>query len=118
MSTTLRLAVDMNYDNGEITHQTGTVSITISGDDYRKITQNIGTSAELLSFGDCTPGYILVVNDDSTNYIELATDNMMANIFAKITAGGMALFPNAASGTPYARANTSACDITLVAIDL
>lgn len=85
-------------------------SITMSGSDMVQATQNIGTSAEALDFGDITgtPAFCIVKNLDSTNYIELATDSGMVNKFAKILAGQWAAFPPS-SGTIYAQANTASC---------
>jgi hypothetical protein len=83
-------------------------AITMSGVDMVQATQNIGTSAEALSFGDITgvPAFCIVKNLDATNFIELATDSGMSNKFAKILAGQWAAFPPSAAAI-YALANTA-----------
>lgn len=83
-------------------------------------TQNIGTAAETLTFPSdlTTEGitYLWIRNLDATNYVELALDSGMAQVFAKIPAGKVALFPPA-TGNPtiYARANTAAVNVQIVA---
>lgn len=82
--------------------------------------QTIGTSAEALVFPSdlTTEGMTKVTfkNEDSTNYVELALDSGMTNIFAKIPAGqGMTLCCHTGNPTYYARANTAAITLAMVA---
>lgn len=60
---------------------------------------------------------IAIKNNDATNFIELAVTNDGTNKFAKITAGRMAFFPPAGSVTLYVKADTAACDYTIVAVE-
>ncbi|SRR6266540_1987580 len=95
--------------NKDIT-QTGTHGITN--------VQNVGTAAELLTFVDvATLGYLFVKNLDATNYMQLALDSGFAQIFAKIRPGEFCLLP-ANQNTVYAKANTAAVDVMVVAAEL
>jgi hypothetical protein len=82
--------------------------------------QNIGTTAELISFpGDLTTegiSFLWFRNMDPTNYIDLARDSGMAQTYARLKPGQVALIPPAAGNpTIYARANTAACNLQIVA---
>lgn len=94
------------------------LTFTMTGTDFVKGTQNIGTTAELLGKGDITtPGFLIVKNLDATNYIEFekATFSTTAGT-VKLKAGEVALF-RVASTTIYACANTAACDIAYLLIE-
>jgi hypothetical protein len=94
------------------------LTFTMSGTDYVKGTQTIGTTAEVLGKGEITtPGFLFIKNLDGTNYIELekATFSTTAGT-VKIKAGEVALF-RVASSTIYACANTAACDVSYLMIE-
>jgi hypothetical protein len=102
---------------------TGTISksITLTGSKQWMNTQVIGTSAEQLSFPSdlTTEGltYLWLYNADSTNYVEIALDSGMTQIFCKLLAGQPALIrAYTANPTYYARANTAAIDLRMVAV--
>ena len=60
--------------------------------------------------------YVWFKNLDATNYIEIALDNF-TNIFTKLLAGQVTLLRcHTASPTHYARANTGACLLQIVAV--
>jgi hypothetical protein len=93
--------------------------LTMAGDDLVQATQVIGTSAEVLDFGEIAgaPGYVVVQNLDAANFVELATDAGMANKFAKLLAGEWAGFPPS-SATIYAKADTAAVRVLVVASEV
>lgn len=86
-------------------------------------TQDIGTSDEVLDFGDVTAGsnslgWYMVENLDSTNYVELSLasgGSFAASAFAKIPAGTTFGPCYTTTDTVYAKANTAACSIFLTA---
>jgi hypothetical protein len=94
--------------------------VTLTGSAQFSNTQAIGTSPELLVYpADLTAEGITWVyfkNDDATNYVEIALDNF-TNVFLKLLAGQAALI-RAHTGNPthYARANTAAVNLKIVAI--
>ena len=104
-STPFTARADKTFD------QTGNVTV--------QLIQNIGTSAEILAYGDLSgvPGAILVKNMDATNYVELSLDSGGTQIFAKLAAGrGMVWIPSVAA--VYAKANTAACRLLILACEI
>lgn len=77
--------------------------------------QLIGTTAETLTFGDVgTPNSLFVKNLDPDNYIEIDSVNTMDKFPQKLLPGeGVLLKPQ--TGTIYAKANTAACYVWVVA---
>jgi hypothetical protein len=94
--------------------------VTLTGAGQWSNTQAIGTSPELIAYPSdlTTEGitFIYFKNDDATNYIEIALDSF-TNIFLKLLAG-QACVIRAHTGNPthYARANTGACNLRIVAV--
>ena len=83
---------------------------------------NAGTSEETLSFGDVTPGYVLLVNTDDTNYIDWGfttgqLDGRLEPASSATTLGGVALLRLNASQSIIVQADTAACDLIVVAIN-
>jgi hypothetical protein len=90
--------------------------ITMSGTDAFHGTQTIGTSVEALSIGDITtPGWMLIFNNDEDNYITIRNGSGGADV-VKIGAQECALF-RLATTTPYAIANTAACQVEYLLIE-
>lgn len=94
------------------------LTFTMTGTDYVKGTQTIGTTAELLGKGEITtPGFLVVKNMDATNYVEFekATFSTTAGT-VKLKAGEVACF-RVASTTIYACANTAPCDVAYLLLE-
>ena len=104
--------------NGETTSLAHSKRVTQTGDDYTKKTQNIGTTAETVSFGGISvvPQLLLVQNLDATNYLELGGDSGLTVFKLKVPAGPFAIF-TLTSATLYAKANTAAVNALFVAIE-
>lgn len=84
-------------------------------------TQNIGTTTVQLSFPSTltTEGitYLWLYNADATNYVQIGLDTPVTQIFAKILPGGVCLLPvYQANPTYYAKANTAAINLRMVAV--
>ena len=86
------------------------LTVTMTGTDYVKLTQTVGTSEEALVMLDAgTPGFCVIKNLDATNYVEVRQGTGVADLI-RINAGEFALFRFAADATaPYVIANTAAC---------
>ena len=82
-----------------------------------RLFQAIGTSAESVSFTDITPGFVVLRNHDTTNYVEYGmSDSGTIKILGKLRAnGGLAIFELAASTTLMLKANTASCNVEIVA---
>jgi hypothetical protein len=96
----------------------GAHSIDLTGTNVISNVQAIGEAAwEEVDLGDIgTPGEAAFKNLDETNYLELALDDAGANKFAKLRPGRSAIIP-LTSPTLYAKANTAACDLLVVAAE-
>ena len=95
-----------------------TKTITMSGDQMMSNVQIVETSVEAIDFKEvAAPGYMLIHNMDSTNYVEIGVDAAGTENFAKLLAGQFMLFP-AATATMYAKANTQACNVFICAVEL
>ncbi len=81
--------------------------------------QAIGTAAEAISFVDVSnAGFVLFKNLDTTNYVEIGLDSAVtAQVFLKLLAGEFSLI-KAKTLTMYAKANTGACNLLVVAVEL
>lgn len=94
----------------------GSKSITMSGADMLQDTQDIGTSAEAVTWGEITgaPKYVFIKNLDSTNYVTIGWTNPPTEI--PLLPGEIALFPTS-TATFYALANTATVKIGKVACE-
>lgn len=96
-------------------------TITLTGEGLWANRQTIGTSAEQIAFpSDLTTEGVTHVwfqNASASNFIEFALDSGMTNKFAKLLAGEcMLVRVHTGSPTYYAKADTAACDLRLVAV--
>lgn len=93
-------------------------SLDMVGTDMGQMTQQIGTSAEVIAFGDIAmpTAYLAITNLDATNFVELALDSGMVNKFAKLLPGAFCLFPPCTSAI-YAKADTAAVTVQVGAME-
>jgi hypothetical protein len=61
--------------------------------------------------------YLWLYNADATNYVQIALDNAITQIFTKILPGGVAIIP-VYTGNPtyYAKANTAGINLRMAAV--
>lgn len=77
---------------------------------------DVGTSEETISFGDCVPGFIELVNLDATNYVNWG--NVTGNLDQKLQAnGGVAIFELDTGGTLIMQADTATCKVRITALN-
>ena len=90
----------------------------MAGDDMQQNTQLIGTSAETVTFSAITgaPQMVLIQNLDPTNFIEIGGDSGLTVFKLKILAG-MSNLVSLSSATLYAKADTAAVRLQIVAIE-
>lgn len=93
------------------------ISVDMTGDSYVRHIQTVGTSEEALELGQDigTPGYVMIRNLDSTNFVSLRRATGEGNCI-KILAGKFALFQWAASA-PFAIADTSPVRIEVLLLE-
>ena len=81
--------------------------------------QLVPTAWTAVNVGNCAPAEkICIRNNDPTNYVQLATSNAGAGLFARLKPGECAFWPLDPATTLYAKANAAACAITVVASEL
>jgi hypothetical protein len=117
MANEISYAVSLVSNKGGVSI-TGSASKTkdMSGDQMITNVQSVGTSAEAVVLGDISlPGMVLLKNMDSTNYIEIALDSGITQVFSKLLAGESSLVH--AVATIYAKANTAACNLLVCATE-
>lgn len=113
MASELSLTVSATFTKSPLvalTMNPGQLSVTVSGDNYVRNVQSVGTTVEALLLGDvATPGYVLMHNCDTTNYIDVRANNTDVPV-VKLKAGEYALFRLAATA-PFVKADTGACKL-------
>jgi hypothetical protein len=88
----------------------------VSGTNYTRKTQNIGTSAEVLALGEIgTAGWFLIYNMDATNYVEVL-DSTGGNVCLKIKPGEFACGRFGAAA-PALKANTAAVNVDYIVVE-
>lgn len=104
--------------NGATVTATVTGNQDMAGDDLHQATQLIGTSAELVGFGEITgaPAQVLIQNLDATNFVEIGGDSGLTVFKLKILAGRSVLI-SPSSATMYAKADTAAARILIIAAE-
>lgn len=95
-----------------------TFSATQAGDENIGATQSIATSSTQIALGNVsTIEWLYVENTDATNYVEVDSASTFDKFPQKITAGNFVLL-RPQSVTLYAKANTQAVKIRVVATEL
>jgi hypothetical protein len=104
--------------NNATVNQTANLTADMTGTQMTQATQNIGTTAELVDFGDITgaPQFVLIRNLDATNFVEVGGDSGLTVFKIKIPAGKANLV--SPSAVPlYAKANAAPVNIQLTAVE-
>lgn len=126
---TVAASVEISFDNGEIQDSLSILDAdtvrTITTQLYHSTIQSVGTTEEALLLGDVSSrGVCLLINLDSTNYIEVKTGTS-GTIFAKLwprgTSNGINFcFLHLGSGaqSPFVIANTAACRMAIFLLSL
>lgn len=97
---------------GQTLQQTISLTEDLAGSEIAGLRQSIATSWTAIDLGTLTTAdLVCIVNDDATNYVQLATASDNSGIFANLTAGRVAFFAAEPTATYYARANTAAVNI-------
>ena len=100
--------------NGQTVQQVVSLTESLAGSLVSATRQSIATTWTALDLGTVTTAdLICIVNDDATNFVQLATANNNSGIFAKLAAGRCAFFAAEPTATYYAKANTAACVVKI-----
>lgn len=82
--------------------------------------QNIGTSAEAIVFGDIAAanyGYAILRNLDQTNFVVVSLANDATSPFTRLNAGEHVVLRLTKSATYYAKADTGAVNLEVIAFE-
>lgn len=117
MAENVKVSASVNVGNGLIV---GAFSVAADqvGSENIGATQAIATSSTAIALGNVTTvGYVLVINTDAANYVEIDSASTFDKFPQKILAGkGVLLAPQTV--TIYGKANTAAVNIRVVAVEL
>ncbi len=120
MSNELSIIASMAFIKGSYSQSfvpAGPFSVTVTGTKYVKNVQNIGITIEALSVGDMTvPSFMLAINRDTTNYVELYAQITDTVPFAKLKAGEPCLV-RLGCVAPAAKANTAPINLEYLIIE-
>lgn len=118
MSNELSLSASLAFNKGgaSVSRSEG-IQVTVTGDAFSHEVQSIGTTEEQLAQGADldVPGYMFIKNLDTTNYVEVGSTTGVYDI--KMKAGEIALYRHN-SVTVYAKANTAACLVEYLLVEL
>lgn len=117
MADELSLLVRLAFSKGGASvTRAESIKVTVTGDAFSHEVQSVGTAEEELAQGAelGTPGYILIKNLDSTNYVEVGSTTGVYDI--RLKALEVALYRHN-SATVYAKANTAACLVEYVLVE-
>lgn len=92
-------------------------SVEMTGYDMIQDTQLIGTTPELLTWGEISgvPEEVQIVNTDDTHYVDLALDSGGTQIFAHLKPGRSYQGPPKVAGM-YAASETGTVRVTKIAV--
>ena len=119
MANELYYAIELTARKGgaTVSHSTSG-NTTMTGDDMTQATQVIGTTSEVIDFGEITgaPSMVLIRNLEATNFVEIGGDSGLTIFKLKILAGKSILI-SPSSATMYGKADTAAARIQVIAVE-
>lgn len=93
------------------------ITNVVAGDSATMNIQSIGTSNEALALGDVSAGgFLIIQNQDATNFVEISLDNAQAQVISKLLPGDWCKV-SLKTVTVYAKADTAACNVAILACD-
>lgn len=92
--------------------------LAYGGNNWTADIQDVGTSNEALTIGDCSGACIvLLVNTDATNFVTIYADNGDAKFITKLLPGQFAFWWTAVTPVLYAKADTLGIKLRKVIIE-
>jgi hypothetical protein len=118
LANELTITASLSFSKGEFSallNKTG-IQLDVAGEDYVEMSQLVLVTEAALDLGAITtPGYILMYNPDTTNFVEIRPATGVADC-VKIPAGGIALFMNAAVA-PFIISDTASVRVYYLLIE-
>lgn len=113
MADEIRVSVKFSFDKGgtEIVVNLSDL-VTVTGNNCLHNRQTVGTTEEALLLGDAgTGGYLVAVNRDATNFVELRSGTGATDV-VRLRAGELACFRVSPDATaPFVIADTAAVEL-------
>ena len=120
MAQEIQFAASLAASKNNISIATPALSkvLDMTGAQMVSDSQNIGASAEALTWGDISgaPGVVILFNADATNYVQIAGDSGITQFVQRIQPLGFLLL-TPESATVYAKAHTAACNLVKYAVE-
>jgi hypothetical protein len=107
----------LELNNGSIEHEFNPAALQIdqSTARFEDKVLDIGTSEETISFGDIsTKGIVLLMNLDSTNYVQWGPDSSGMKEIGRLNAGEWAFLRVDDGATLKMKANTASCKVRVI----
>lgn len=122
MADEIKYAIQFRYVPGtmeEISRRFGELEVDVATKEHVHVIQDVGTSEEAMILGDvAAPNFCFIRNLDATNYVEVYTGTG-GTAMLKLLAGEAHIFRFGSGVTaPYIKANTAACKVEYVIVDL
>lgn len=117
MANELTLNLSVNYRKNAVSMSmtSGSVGITVTGDDYIRGTYTATTSSTAIPLGSVTsPGYCTITNKDASNYVEIL-DAVAGNVCIRVLPGDWAVF-RFTTTAPAIKAHTASCKVEYMII--
>jgi len=121
MANELTLSTSMSFAKGTIPAHTLSEAgkfVSVTGSKFFHNVQAVGTSEEALLLGDVTAGgHIMLINRDSTNFVNVKVATAGA-IFAKLKPlESMRLRLGSGATAPFVIADTASCNVEVFAVE-
>ncbi len=119
MSDELTLKVSLSFSKGgtSVSLALGPTDFDVAGTNAIHHRQSIGITEEALLLGDvAVGGYLIAVNRDATNFIEIRGNTGIADLI-RLEPGDFCMFRVTDDAVPYAIADTGACELEYALID-
>ena len=115
MADELNIQISSNFNLSGAQHTFGVSdSVTVTSVPFHDKVYAIGTSEEEVTFGDVTPGFIMLQNTNGTNYVQWGRTTGVYT--GRLNAGEPACFRlDATSNSIFLKANTASCFVRVIA---
>ncbi len=80
-------------------------------------TVTVGTTEETISFGDVSPGWVLIKNLDDTNFVEFDFSSAPSPYGINLPAGASMVMKMNTGATLYAKADTADVDCQIISVN-
>ena len=120
MANELTIRANLSFEKGGSLAELllGPIDRDVAGTNFVRNRQIVGFAAEeALLLGDVAAGgYLIAINRDATNYVEIRPGSGVADL-VKLLPGDFCMFRLASGATPYVQANTAAVELEYLVVD-